>query len=92
MKQKTIDGFSYIKASSTRRKVLLALEDNVLMPSEISKLIHVSPPHTSRALRDLEDKELILCLNPDIRVGKLFILTDFGKEVLKCVKKYIEKR
>lgn len=90
MKQKTIDGFSYIKASNTRRKILLALEDNVLIPSEISKLVHVSPPHTSRALRDLEDKELISCLNPNIRVGKLFILTDFGKEVLKCVKKYIK--
>lgn len=90
MKQKTINGFAYIKASNTRRKVLLALSDNVLMPSEISKLINVSPPHTSRALRDLEDKDLILCLNPDVKVGKLFILTDFGKEVLKCVKKYIK--
>ncbi|MGL6298025.1 MAG: ArsR family transcriptional regulator [Methanobacteriaceae archaeon] len=90
MKQKTIEGFSYIKASNTRRKVLLALEDNILMPSEISKIINVSPPHTSRALRDLENKDLIICLNPKIRVGKLFILTEFGKEVLKCVKKYIK--
>ncbi|MGL4669253.1 MAG: winged helix-turn-helix domain-containing protein, partial [Methanobacteriaceae archaeon] len=54
MKQKTIHGFLYIKSSNTRRKVLLALADNILMPSEISKIINVSPPQTSRVLRDLE--------------------------------------
>ena len=90
MKQKIIDGFSYIKASPTRRKLILVLEDNVLMPSEISKIIKISPPHTSRALRDLEDKELIYCITPEKRVGKLFVLTDLGKEVLECVKKYIK--
>ena len=90
MKQKTIDGFSYIKASQNRRKILIALEDNVLMPSELAKISNISSAHTSRALRDLQDNDLVICITPKKRVGKLFVLTELGKEVLQCVKKYIK--
>lgn len=90
MKKEVIDGFSQIKVSNSRKKVLLALEDNVLMPSEIAKITSISPSHTSKALRELENNELIVCLNPEKRVGKLFVLTELGKEVLHCVKKYIK--
>lgn len=89
MKQKIIDGFSYIKASTTRKKILLALDENILIPSEIAKITNVSPAHTSRGLRELQDNNLILCLNPEKRVGKLFVTTELGKSVLKCVKKYM---
>lgn len=67
------------------------MEDNISIHSEISKSIELNPLHTSIKLLDLEDKDLILCFNPNIRVGKLFVLTEYKKEVLKCVKKYIEK-
>jgi len=90
MKKEIIDGFSQIKVSNSRKKVLLALDGNVLMPSEIAKTTGISPSHTSKALRELEDNDLIVCLNPEKKVGKLFVLTDLGKEVLKCVKKYIK--
>lgn len=90
MKKEIIDGFSEIKVSNSRKKVLLALENNVLMPSEVAKVTGISPSHTSKALRELENIELILCLNPEKRIGKLYILTELGKEVLKCVKKYIK--
>jgi predicted transcriptional regulator len=92
MKKEIIDGFSEIKVSNSRKKVLLALEDNVLIPSEISKVTSISPSHTSKALRELENIDLIVCLNPEKRVGRLYVLTKLGKEVLKCVKKYIEKK
>ena len=88
MKQKIIDGFSYIKASKTRKKTLMALDENILIPSEISKITNVSPSHTSRALRQLEENNLIQCLNPEKRVGRLFVTTSLGKSVLNCFKKY----
>lgn len=73
MKKEVIDGFSQIKVSNSRKKVLLALEDNVLMPSEIAKITSISPSHTSKALRELENNELIVCLNPEKReVNYLF--------------------
>jgi len=90
MKKEIIEGFSQIKVSNSRKKVLLALEGNVLMPSEIAKITSISPSHTSKALRELENNDLIKCLNPEKRVGKLFVLTELGKEVLQCVKKYIK--
>ena len=89
MKQKIIDGFSYIKSSRTRKKILLALDENILIPSEISKVTNVSPAHISRALKQLQENNLIICLNPEKRVGKLFITTELGKSVLNCVKKYM---
>ena len=90
MKKEIIEGFSQIKVSNSRKKVLLSLEGNVLMPSEIAKITSISPSHTSKALRELENNDLIQCLNPEKRVGKLFVLTELGKEVLQCVKKYIK--
>jgi len=90
MKKEVIDGFSQIKVSNSRKKVLVALDGNVLLPSEIAKITSISPSHTSKALREMEDDNLITCLNPEKKVGKLFVLTELGKEVLVCVKKYIK--
>ncbi len=86
MKKETIDLLSYVKSSKHRKKVLLAIESNILLSSEISKKANISAAHTSRALRGLQDKKVVQCLNEEQTRGRLFVLSDVGKEILEYIK------
>jgi len=86
MKKEIIDQLSYVKASKHRKNVLLAIDNNILLSSEISKKSNISPAHTSRALRGLQDNKLVLCLNKEKTRGRLFITTDLGKRILEYLK------
>ncbi|WP_231493676.1 hypothetical protein [Methanobrevibacter arboriphilus] len=41
--------------------------------------------HISTILKELSDKNLIKCLNPQKRQGRLYTTTDKGKKVLKYI-------
>jgi predicted transcriptional regulator len=86
MKKETVDLLSYVKTSQHRKKVLLTINKDILLSSEISKKTNISPAHTSRALRGLQDNHLVKCLNEDRTRGRLFVTTSLGKEVLKYLK------
>ncbi|MDR0900602.1 MAG: MarR family transcriptional regulator [Methanobrevibacter sp.] len=86
MKKEIIDLLSYVKTSEHRKKVLSVIDDDILLSSEISKKTDISPAHTSRALRGLQDNKLVKCLNEEKVRGRLFVTTDLGKKILKYVK------
>ena len=73
---------SYVLASDYRKKVLSSLE-TPKTPSKIGKEININIAHISRALSELEKKEMIKCLTPNSTKGKLYIILDYGKEILK---------
>ena len=78
---KTIE---FVKKSTYRQKVLKSLEnDNVLMPIEIAKLSNIKTNHVSKVLAELKNKELIEIINPEVRKGRLYRLTDVGDEMVK---------
>lgn len=81
-----IELIKYVKNSTYRINVLKAIDGNVKTPTEISKDSGVLRSHLSNVLRDLKEKELIECLNPAARKGRLYRLTDDGFEVLKNIK------
>ena len=76
---------SYVKISSYRTKVLKSLGDDVKMPSEISKDTEILQNHISNVLRQLKEHELVECINPEVRKGRLYRLTDKGKNVAKNI-------
>lgn len=41
--------------------------------------------HISRALTELQNKDLIICNNPQSRKGKFFSITPKGREILEDV-------
>lgn len=73
---------SFIISSDYREKVLKILE-NPKMPSKISKELSIDKAHISKTLKDLEKEKLVKCLTPDSAKGKLYVITDYGKEILK---------
>ena len=72
----------YVKRSQYRSKVLKSLKDGAKMPSQISREVDIAQNHISNILRQLKEHELIECINPEVRKGRLYRLTDDGEEII----------
>jgi len=83
MEQETIDKLGFVRASRYRNNILLFVGDSVKKPSEIANSVDVSDKNVSRYLKDLKSKNLIVCLNENAKMGRLYKLTDEGRELLE---------
>ena len=73
----------YVQISSYRTKVMKTLEDEVKMPSQIAKDSEIRQNHISKVLSDLKARELVECINPEVRKGRLYRHTDKGNQIVK---------
>ena len=78
---------SYVKISTYRTKVMKSLEDNVNIPSKIAEDSEIRQNHISKVLAELKAHELVECINPEVRKGRLYRLTDKGNELVKNIDK-----
>jgi DNA-binding MarR family transcriptional regulator len=71
--------------SVDRRLVLMETlkGHNVVKAADIAHETNRSTQNISRALKELQEKELIECLTPEKTTWKKYVLTDLGKEILK---------
>lgn len=76
----------YIKQSPNRTKVLKSLGEEVLRPSEITNKTDIHINNVSRSLKQMKEKNIVYLLNPESKRGRLYKLTEDGKEVLKNIK------
>ena len=67
---------SYVKISTYRTKVMKSLDDEVKIPSQIAKDSDILQNHISAVLKQLKEHELVECINPEVRKGRLYRLTD----------------
>lgn len=73
----------YIEKSQYRSKVLKSLSNDAKMPSQISRDTGIIQNHISNTLRQLKEHDLVECINPEVRKGRLYRLTDNGEDVVK---------
>ena len=73
----------YVKISPYRTNTLKALGDELKMPSEIANDTNVKTSQVSSALADLRKKGLVVCVNEEVRKGRLYKCTDLGKEIIE---------
>ncbi|WP_296792793.1 transcriptional regulator [uncultured Methanobrevibacter sp.] len=76
----------YVKISSYRLKVMKTLDGEVKIPSKIAEDSQIRQNHISKVLSELKSHELVECINPEVRKGRLYRLTDKGDEVVKNIK------
>ena len=76
----------YVKRSKRRLEALKLLE-KPQMPSELAKVMQISLTHASKLVRELNANKLIYCLNNKMRVGRIYTLSNSGKQI----KAYISK-
>ena len=77
---------SYVKISQYRTKVMKSLDGDVKIPTAIAKDSEIRPNHISKVLAELKAHELVECINPEVRKGRLYRLTDKGDEIVKNLK------
>ena len=74
---------SYVNISKYRTKVMKSLDGEVLIPSQIAKNSEIRTNHISKVLGELREHELVECINPEVRKGRLYRLTGKGEDVVK---------
>ena len=74
---------SYVQISTYRTKVMKSLDGDVKIPTQIAKDSNIMPNHISKVLSELKSHELVECINPEARKGRLYRLTDKGDELVK---------
>ena len=79
---------SYVQISQYRTKVMKTLDGSVKIPSHIARDSGIRTNHISKVLGELKNHELVECINPEVRKGRLYRLTDKGNEVTKNINKY----
>jgi len=77
-----INAISLIKSSEYRHKVLKAIGNEVITPSEIARKVDLRLNHVSMVLTDLKNKKLVKCLNEETKKGRLYELTELGKNAI----------
>ena len=74
---------NYVQISQYRTKVMKALEGEVKIPSNIARDSGIRTNHISKVLGELKNHELVECINPEVRKGRLYRLTETGDGVVK---------
>ena len=82
---KTEHLLGYIKASSYRKKIIKSLQDKKLTPIELAKETDIPLSHISNTLAELLEKDLVVCLTPELKKGRLYELTKKGSSILQHI-------
>ena len=72
----------YVQVSTYRTKVMKSLDGEVKIPSKIAKDTDILQNHMSATLKQLKEHELVECINPEVRKGRLYRLTDKGEKII----------
>jgi predicted transcriptional regulator len=78
--------YGFVVASVYRMRVLLSLYNHPKTPSQVSNETNLALAHVSRALKQLSQKNLVVCLTPNMVKGKVYSLTEKGKLVVSIIK------
>lgn len=76
------DKYAFVLASPNRQKIILAL-DKEKIPSQLAKELKMQDANVARALRELTKSNIIKCLNPKNKRGRLYELNALGLSILK---------
>jgi len=79
--------YSFVKYAPLRSEILRVL-DTEKTPKEIKDVLNKSDSNVARALRELTKKGLVKCLTPKSRKGKVYALTEEGKEIIEKLVKH----
>ena len=83
------DEISYVIASKTRKSIVIKL-DTPRTPTFLAKDLSINLANVSRALTELEERKVIVCLTPKQKVGKIYSLTKKGKDISVKMRKMEE--
>lgn len=82
METKEASKLGFILASKYRVRIMMALKENAKTPKQLCDELSLLSEQVSRTLKELQERELVKCLNPKARKGRLYDLTPLGRKIL----------
>ena len=79
------DVLRYVNKSTYRVRTIKAIGKDIKIPKEIAHDCGILQSHISNVLRELKDKDLVECLNPKMRKGRLYRLSEDGLDILNQI-------
>ena len=81
---------SFIARSKRRLDILRLLFEKEKSQPEIMKMTKMYKSHTSRVIKELLEKKLIICKNPEDRTFKFYKITSQGKKIFREVERILK--
>lgn len=81
------DEYAWVKSSEYREQILLSLASKPKPPKDMAEETGYYLSHVSNTLSDLRDHELVECLTPNRRKGRLYAPTDEGEAIIELLRK-----
>ena len=81
-----MEDLKYVLSGKLRQKVLT----NLIIPNSptrLAKKLNGDRSSVSRVLLYLQEKGLVRCINEDYKKGRIYTLTDKGKEIYNILRK-----
>ncbi|RLF08209.1 MAG: ArsR family transcriptional regulator [Thermoprotei archaeon] len=83
--EEALKKLGFVLASKYRVEIVRQLALSPMTPSQIARRTGIHISHVSLTLRDLAKENIVRCVNPERKKGRLYILTDTGKWIAKRV-------
>ena len=79
--------FAWLKRGSRRKSILNLLSDSSspLSANEIKNKLSISLSQVSFTLKELSEKELVECLNPQDNIGKIYVISSKGNVIMNSL-------
>ncbi|MBI5061154.1 MAG: winged helix-turn-helix transcriptional regulator [Candidatus Aenigmarchaeota archaeon] len=78
--------YGFVTVSKVRKNILISLNKRPRLPSELANGLKMDKSQVSRALKELEEMGLIECLAPKHRKGRVYGLTNNGRNIMLKLK------
>jgi DNA-binding MarR family transcriptional regulator len=79
--------YAWVKRGKSRREVL-SIVSKAAIPltiNEVHQKAKIAISQASETIAELEQTKLIECLNPKDKIGKLYRITEEGKDIIKTM-------
>jgi len=73
-----ISKLGFVLASKYRMKVIIQLRFSPMTPKLISKRTGIRIGHISKVLTDLAKEDIVRCVNPKTKKGRIYVITELG--------------
>lgn len=77
------DIVGFVKASQIRIDVLRKLDEKPMSPKDLKHELSIHFPQVSLTLKQMCEKNLVECLTSSCSKGKIYAITEAGREILK---------
>ncbi|MBI4393332.1 MAG: hypothetical protein HY556_05995 [Euryarchaeota archaeon] len=78
---------AFVRSSELRFRILVELSASKLLPGELVERLEKHASHVSRALGELSEAGLAVCLAPTVAKGRYYDITPAGRVVLAEIAK-----